>query len=404
MKKIIVIGGGFAGIWSSLGAMRQCKLLGKSDEVEILLINKDAYHGLRPRYYESELDKTRIPLEQILTPVGIKFVIGKVTKIEPGAHKVIIETAQNENQIYQYDRLIFAAGSQLYSPDIKGLQINGFNIDTYSNAEKLAKHLIELPKKPTKGRYTAVVVGGGFTGLEIATELPERLKNIAREAGHAISDARVIIIDRNEIGSTLGIKPQPIIKQALHDLNIETISHQQVTAINRDHLILESGMIIDTQTVIWTSGMRANPLTDFFPVDKDGQCRISVDPYLRVSGIEHCFACGDVAHSLVDETHVAMMSCQHAMPQGRIAGYNVVADLFGQPLIFYQQKIYRTCLDLGNFGALYTEGWDRQVHAFGADAKKTKIYINHERICPPLTGNIEDLLDAAAPEMQPMSI
>ncbi len=65
MKKIVIIGGGFAGIWSALGAMRHCLLLGKSKEVEILLINRDEYHGLRPRYYENELEKTRIPLEQL---------------------------------------------------------------------------------------------------------------------------------------------------------------------------------------------------------------------------------------------------------------------------------------------------------------------------------------------------
>lgn len=402
MKKIIVIGGGFGGLWSALSAMRLCKALGKTDDVEILLVNKDNYHGLRPRYYEQALAATQIPIREVLASTGIKFLVGEVLDIAFDRQKITVQVSSSEHQIHEYDRLVLAAGSQLYCPPIPGLQENSFNIDTYASAEKLAQHLITLPEKTARGRYTAVVVGGGFTGLEVATELPVRLQNIAQQAGHDVQNIRVIIIDRGDVGSALGEKPKDIIQQTLNDLSIETISTQQVSTIENDKIILTSGVTIDTQTVIWTAGMRANPLTAVFPVSLDPLGRLPVDGYLRIEGVRHCFAAGDVAHALTDDQHVAMMSCQHAMPQGRIAGYNVVADLFHQPLIAYRQEMYRTCLDLGSWGALYTEGWDRQVKTWGAAAKKTKLYINHQRICPPLTGNIDDLMNAAAPEIQSM--
>jgi NADH dehydrogenase len=85
---------------------------------------------------------------------------------------------------------------------------------------------------------------------------------------------------------------------------------------------------------------------------------------------------------------------------GRISGYNVVGDLLGLGQLEMDIGYYVTCLDLGPWGALYTEGWDRQVSASGPEVKKTKMTINRERIYPPRNGNRRDILDAASPHVQ----
>jgi NADH dehydrogenase len=85
---------------------------------------------------------------------------------------------------------------------------------------------------------------------------------------------------------------------------------------------------------------------------------------------------------------------------GRYAGYNVVSDLLGEPMLTLRIPWYVTVLDLGPAGAVYTEGWDRAVVARGTEAKATKQTINTRRIYPPLTGIREELLAAAAPELQ----
>lgn len=85
---------------------------------------------------------------------------------------------------------------------------------------------------------------------------------------------------------------------------------------------------------------------------------------------------------------------------GRFAGYNVIGDLLGRPMLPLRIPWYVTVLDLGPAGAVYTEGWDRQVVATGPAAKATKKTINTERIYPPLTGDRRQLLAAAAPEPQ----
>ena len=95
------------------------------------------------------------------------------------------------------------------------------------------------------------------------------------------------------------------------------------------------------------------------------------------------------------------MSCQHARPMGRIAGHNVVCDLVGAAPIPLEIGYYVTCLDLGAWGAVYCQGWDRQVAATGAAAKETKRTINRVRIYPPRSRDpAEIFLAAAAPIIQ----
>jgi len=128
--------------------------------------------------------------------------------------------------------------------------------------------------------------------------------------------------------------------------------------------------------------------------------RVAADPYMRVAGLANTFAAGDVAYSLVDAVHPTVMSCQFARPMGRFAGHNVVADLFGGPMIPLQIDWYVTVLDLGTWGALYTVGWDRQLLSSGQKTKVIKQTINHKRIYPPRMATREETLAAAAPIVQ----
>jgi NADH dehydrogenase len=146
--------------------------------------------------------------------------------------------------------------------------------------------------------------------------------------------------------------------------------------------------------------MRANPLTAQLPVERDRLGRLPVDDYLRVIGVPGVFAAGDVAAAKMDDQHLSVMSCQHGRPMGRYAGYNVISDLVGEPMLPLRIPWYVTVLDLGPAGAVYTEGWDRQVVSRDAEAKATKQRINTQRIYPPLAGDRDALLAAAAPTLQ----
>jgi NADH dehydrogenase len=248
----------------------------------------------------------------------------------------------------------------------------------------------------SQGRSTVVVVGAGFTGIEVATEMPSKLGRAIR-AG----ENRVILVDHSPVvGATIGAHARPVICEALATLRIETRLGTKVTAVDATGVALASGEIIPAQTIVWCIGMRASPLAAMLPGTLDRYGRVDADPFMRVAGLANVFAAGDVACSLVDGVHPTVMSCQFARPMGRFAGHNVVADLFGRPMIPLRIDWYVTVLDLGTWGALYTVGWDRQLLSSGQNTKLIKQTINHKRIYPPRSSTREDTLAAAVPIVQ----
>ena len=154
--------------------------------------------------------------------------------------------------------------------------------------------------------------------------------------------------------------------------------------------------------MIWTVGFRASPLTEKVTGTRDPQGRLHVDGNLKVKGLTDVFAAGDVAYAASDDLgNFAGMSCQHAICLGRHAGNNVAADLIGVAPITYSQPKYVTCLDLGAWGAVYTEGWDRQLKLVGHEAKELKTQINTVWIYPPVADRAIAL--AAADPMIPVA-
>jgi NADH:ubiquinone reductase (H+-translocating) len=389
---IVVLGSGFAGLWAALGAVRHLDELDVAPgAIGVTMISSRPFHDIRVRNYEADLTPSRIPLRDILGPVGVSHIAADVTAINPSAR-----TVTSSSGSHTYDRLVVALGSELVKPDIAGLAEFGFDVDTFDGAMKLSRHLAALADGPADAATdTVVVVGAGLTGIETACELPGRLAHASPRT------ARVVLIDRHpSVGSDMGEFARPVIEQALADNGVEIRTGAGITEVDADRIRLTSGETIATRTVIWCAGMRANPLTAQFGIQRDHLGRLPVDEYLRVVGVPGVFAAGDVAALHVDDDHMSVMSCQHGRPMGRYAGHNVVGDLLGQPMLALQIPWYVTVLDLGPAGAVYTEGWDRRVVAQGQQAKATKRTINTERIYPPLNGNRDDILSAAAPVLQ----
>jgi NADH dehydrogenase len=278
---------------------------------------------------------------------------------------------------------------------------HAFDVDRYDHAARLASHLRGLRALPAgPGRWTVVVVGAGLTGIEVATELSARLSALSK-AGPSASRPHVVLVDHQPyLGSDMGADARPFLERAMAELQIAVRTGVAVTEIRGDGVRLSSGEWIAAATTVWCAGMRANPLTASFPVERDRFGRVPVDACLRVVGVNGVFAAGDVACLRVDPTHDSVMSCQHSRPMGRFAGHNVVCDLLGLPMLPLQIDWYVTVLDLGGAGALYTEGWERKVIATGATAKHTKRTINCQRIYPPHHGTRAEILAAAAPVVQ----
>ncbi|OMC49223.1 FAD-dependent oxidoreductase [Mycobacterium sp. IS-1264] len=395
MTAVIVIGSGFAGLWAALGAARRLDELAVAPgTVDITVLSGKPFHDIRVRNYEADLSACRIPLADLLDPAGVTHVAAEVTAIDTAAR--VVTTSGGAR--YGYDRLVLASGSQVVKPAVPGLREFGFDVDTHDDALTLQRHLRGLADDPpTAAAATVVVVGAGLTGIETACELPKRLRALFPEGSVT---PRVVLVDHNAVGSDMGSSALPVIEQALSDNGIETRTGVSVATVDKDGVSLSTGERLEAATVVWCAGMRASPLTEQLGVARDRLGRVPVDDYLRVIGVPYVFAAGDVAAARMDDEHLSVMSCQHGRPMGRYAGYNVISDLFGEPMLALRIPWYVTVLDLGPAGAVYTEGWDRMVVSNGAQAKATKRTINTRRIYPPLTRSRADLLAAAAPELQ----
>lgn len=394
MKQIMVLGGGFAGLIAAVGAARKLAELDiPRSDVGVTLVNRDAYHAIRVRMYETDLSDVRVPLADVLDPIGVGLVEGDIAGLDTARHQVRLADGRE----LPYDRLVLALGSELVRAPIPGLAEHGFDVDTYEAATRLARHLAALPSRaPTPGRYTALVIGGGLTGVEAAAELGTRLRDIASPA-----PSRVIVTDRTaRIGQGMGPGACDVIAEALSSLGVESRPGVTVASVDDHGAVLASGERIEADTVIWCGGMRAHPLAATLPGARDEFGRIPVDRFMKAEGLAHIYAAGDIAAVPIDAGHASVMSCQHARPMGRIAGHNVVCDLVGAPPIPLEIGYYVTCLDLGAWGAVYCQGWDRRVQAKGEAAKKTKMTINRERIYPPRSRDAAEILAAAAPVTQ----
>lgn len=381
--RLVIIGAGFAGMYAALSAARLRDIRGVTpEELEIALVSPEPTLVVRPRLYEPNPETLTASLLEVFNAIDVVYVRGSAETVDANSRTVGIATREGGRKSLSYDRLVVASGSRLFRPNIPGLAEHSFSVDSLDDAVALDKHLHGLAKRPaTNGRNTVVVVGGGFTGIEAATEIPARLRGIF---GNDVQ-TRVIIVDRNNaIAPDMGPDSRPVIDDALRKLGVETRLGVGVASLDKSGVTLSSGEHIGTETVIWAAGIRAAPLTEQFTAERDNSGRLLVDRDLRVPGVPGVFATGDAARAACDDDgNFALMSCQHATRMGAFAGNNAAAELLGVPTKPYHQKAYVTCLDLGEAGALFTRGWERKVEMVGEVAKKTKREINTVWIYPP---------------------
>ena len=381
-KRIIIAGSGFAGLWAALAAQRAIHLASQEQNIEVMMVSPSPNVGIRPRLYEAVLENMNPDISELLSVVGVKFLAGWVNKIDVNQQTIEVATTNGNKQNLSYDRFVLATGSTTFMPPIPGLKEYGFSVNTLEDAEKLDHHLKNLATKPANAaRNTVVVAGGGLTGLETVTEMPVRLRSILGE-----TDVRVVLVDSStDIGAAMGDQAATVIREALNELGVEGKAGLRVTALDATGVTLSNGEKIETETVIWTAGMRANPLASQIAGEKDNLGRLIGDAYLHAPEAKNIFVTGDTVKVPTDDLgNFNVMSCQHAMSLGRVAGYNAAAELVDLPLHPYSQPKYVTCVDLGPWGALYTEGWDRQVQFVREEAKKIKQEINTVWIYPPV--------------------
>ncbi|WP_313124232.1 NAD(P)/FAD-dependent oxidoreductase [Pseudescherichia sp.] len=395
-KQIVIVGAGFAGMWAALSAARLADI--HQQVVDITVIAPQPELRVRPRFYEKHVQTLVAPLQPLFDVTGVKFLRGTVERILPGSKEVSWQDANGESHLIGYDRLVLASGSHVNRDSVPGAVEHAFDLDRLESAAELELHLKALAQQPeSETRNTVVVCGGGFTGIEMALELPGRLREILG------SDAktRVVVVERGaQPGGRWSKELRDVISEASTELGVEWLVNAEVESVDASGVTLKDGRTLASQTVIWTVGVQANGLTTQIDAPRDRLGRLHVNSELQVVGHDDIYATGDVAYAATDDKgNHALMTCQHAILLGKFAGNNAAASLLNVAPLPYRQETYVTCLDLGAWGAVYTEGWDQRVKLTREEAKKLKMSIVSELIYPPLAEKATafDIADPLAP-------
>jgi NADH dehydrogenase len=381
--KILIIGGGFAGFWAALAARRVA-----GSRADVRLVSADPVLEIRPRLYEARPETLAVALLPLLRKVDVGFVRGEAIRLDSAAQAVTLAAGDR----LAYDRLVVATGSRMRRPPVPGAEA-AFSVDTQAEAITFDRRLGEIVRDVAEP--IIAIVGAGFTGIEMALELRDRL--LAHGAGEAAERLRIVLIDRaGTVGPELGPGPRPEIEAALAAAGVELRLGAAVRALAADRVSFADDSVLAADAVVLATGMAASPFAAQVPGARDELGRVVVDPALRAPAAPTVFVAGDAAAADTGDGHRTLQSCQHAGQLGRLAGENAARDLLGLPPVPYTQLRYVTCLDLGRSGAVITHGWERRVEKTGPEGKAVKRWINTQLIYPPADGTAEALLASSS--------
>jgi NADH dehydrogenase len=316
MQKVVIIGGGFAGL-ACADALRRCSpaqvtVVDKSPTSDFLPLLPDILGGrISPA-------AARFSLAVPARRNGFSFVQDEVNFLDVGARQVHGLRGQ-----YDYDYAVIAAGSQTNFYGGHEIARVAFTLDHVSDAERIRAAVGEPRFK------TIVVAGGGYTGVEIATNLRRRF---AREK----SDKRIVLVESSD--AVLGALPEWMRQYAVENLvrmDVEVSPHCKVEAAGPDHVLLSNGTQYDRAMLIWAAGVQTPSFVRDLHGSKTRQGRMEVDESLRLE--ERIYCVGDCAH-VMHAGQPLRMSVQFALAQGRLAGENIVRNLRGVPARRYQPR------------------------------------------------------------------
>jgi NADH dehydrogenase len=378
---VLVVGGGFAGLNAALAAARR-----SAGRLTVALVAPEPFMTIRPRLYEADPEHLVADIAGPLVAADVVFLEGSCSALEPDK-RVRLEDGRRIG----YRSLVLATGSQAWLPPVLGVE-HAFHIADRAAARRFDER---LRAASLGGAPTIVIIGSGFTGLELATELRSRI------AGHggpeAASRARVILVERSGLlGPEIGAEGRAAAEAALDAAGVEVRLKSEVVQVSPAFARFSDGSTIEADAVVFCTGFRASRFVESLRGSRDELGRLIVDRQLRTPDPE-IFLAGDVAHAKADRTHVAPQSCQHAIQMGRVAGENAARALRGRPLLTYRQPFYLTCLDLGPWGAFVGLGWARKRRLSGGDAKRVKQWINRTLIYPPPPPHTAAVRTASAP-------
>lgn len=357
-KRILIVGGGFAGMYAAM-EMRRLAHAGHA----VTLVSAEnfmQYQPFLPEVASGTIDPRAVvvPLRPLLKHATVE--VGEVTAIDHQERRVRVRIPDGATVGLDYDVLVVTAGSWSRVLPVPGLAEHGIGFKTVQEAIYLRNHVLarldvasetEEPER-RRSALTFVFVGAGYAGVEALGELEDLARDAMRNYPTLRPrEMRWILVEA--AGRILPELPEDLAAYArvrLEHRNIEVLLDTRLESAEEGTIRLSDGQAFAADTLVWTAGVKPSPLAGLsgFPVDDRG--RIVVDDHLRVAGIPDAWAAGDIA-AIPDRTTGGLVppTAQHAMREGRRLGRNLSATLLGGELAPFVWKNVGGVCSLGRY-------------------------------------------------------
>ncbi|MGW6287845.1 NAD(P)/FAD-dependent oxidoreductase [Streptomyces sp. NPDC055107] len=346
--RVVVIGAGYTG---ASAAGRLARRL-RSEDVSITLVNAEPDFVERVRLHQLAVgqDLRPRPFDEMFAGTGVRLKLAKVTGVDVDRRTISVTDANGagEPEDLEYDTLVYALGSAWNTQDVPGTTEHAHEIAGRTGAMRLRERLAALaPGAPV------VVVGGGLTGVEAATELAETRP-----------DLDVSLAARGALGDWLSPKGAGHLRKVFTRLRITAHEHADVTAVHADRVTTTEGDIPAAVT-IWTTGFAVHPIARATALETADNGQIVVDSTMRSTSHPDVYAIGDAALVAGPGGKPLRMSCASGVPTAWQAADAIAARLTGAELPTISARYFNQCVSLGRKEGLiqYVTADDRAVSA-----------------------------------------
>ncbi len=342
---ICILGGGFGGLYTALALS---KLNWEEGQPNIVLVDQRDRFVFAPLLYElvsGELQTWEIapPYEELLANTGVRFHQSGIKQIDLAAQQVTL----SDGIQLSYDRLVLALGGETPLDMAPGVAEHAIPFRSLEDAYRLKDKLRQLEESQAE-KIRVAVVGGGYSGVELACKIAERLGD----------RGRVRIVEKTD--KILATSPefnQQAAQKALSDKDVWIDYETTVTEVTADTLSLNYKDKTDTlpvDIVLWTIGSKVSPALDALDLPRNQRRQFTINPMLQVNGQANIFALGDLAEGVDGDGKAVPTTAQSALQQADYAAWNIWASLTGRPLLPFRYQHLGEMMTLGRDNATLT--------------------------------------------------
>jgi len=332
--RILIIGGGFGGLFTALD------LAGAG---EVTMVSPEDHFLFTPMLYEylsGEVEAWHIaPYYKELLDESVRFIRGDVTEIDLAAREVTVEGRERK---LSYDVLVLAVGGITNYWNIEGAEEYALPFRKLAHADALRRRMIEAldhvppdaAPQDARRALTFAVVGGGASGVELSTKMADLLRDAFKRRALQ-GEPRVMVVEMGEqIVPGMGDEIRAFVEDALKQSRVEVHTETRVRRVMKDGFTIEHNgeeTDIEAAGVVWTAGVKVNPLIEKLDIEKTERGLIIVEPTLQVRGHQNIFAVGDIAF-YKDVVPTLSGTAQLANQEASLLASNIKALLDGRLL------------------------------------------------------------------------